>query len=337
MPPDQWQCSYPTLFTPTFLSVRERLEAPVRSYKNLMRSLLLLLARQKALRRWMETSRLARPLSARFIAGMSLAEALATVRAINAQGMSFSLDHLGEDISSLDEAVGFRNMYIEALGAIQQAGMEGNVSLKLSQFGLDLSPDACRDNVRRVVCEAARVKSFVRIDMESSAYTDRTLEIVKDLHRETGSCGAVIQSYLHRSEADIEELNRRRIRIRLCKGAYLEPAEVAFQAKSDVDGNFVKLMRKVLSEGNYPGIATHDERMIEETLKFAAAEKIGPERFEFQMLYGVRRDLQKRLRAQGWGMRVYVPFGEAWYPYFMRRLAERPANVLFVVKNFFKG
>jgi proline dehydrogenase len=302
-----------------------------------MRSLLFLLARQKGLRRWMETSALARPLSARFIAGMSLAEALATVRAINAQGMSFSLDHLGEDISSLDEAVGFRDMYVEALNAIQAARMEGNVSLKLTQFGLDLSPTACRENVRRVVCEAARLKSFVRIDMESSAYTDRTLELVKDLHKETGACGAVIQSYLHRSETDIEELNRRGIRIRLCKGAYLEPPQVAFQAKSEVDGNFVKLMRKVLSEGNYPGIATHDERMIEETLNYAAAEKIGPERFEFQMLYGVRRDLQKKLRAQGWGMRVYVPFGEAWYPYFMRRLAERPANVLFVARNFFKG
>jgi proline dehydrogenase len=302
-----------------------------------MRSLLLLLARQKRLRRWMETSGLARPLSARFIAGMSLAEALQTVRAINAQGMSFSLDHLGEDISSLDEAVGFREMYIECLTAIHKDGMEGNVSLKLTQFGLDLSEDACRENVRKVVCHAAALKTFVRIDMESSAYTDRTLEMVKGLHAETGSCGAVIQSYLHRSEADIEELNRRRIRVRLCKGAYLEPAEVAFQEKSEVDENFVKLMRKLLAEGNYPGIATHDERMTAETLKFAAAEKIGPERFEFQMLYGVRRDLQKRLRARGWGMRVYVPFGEAWYPYFMRRLAERPANVLFVAKNFFKG
>lgn len=285
----------------------------------------------------METSALARPLSARFIAGMSLTEALATVRSINAQGMSFSLDHLGEDISSLDEAVGFRDMYVEALNAIQAAGMEGNVSLKLTQFGLDLSPAACRENVRRVVCEAARLKSFVRIDMESSAYTDRTLELVKDLHKETGACGAVIQSYLHRSEKDVEELNRSEIRIRLCKGAYLESPQVAFQAKSEVDGNFVKLMRKVLSEGNYPGIATHDERMIDETLKYAAAEQIGPERFEFQMLYGVRRDLQKKLRAQGWGMRVYVPFGEAWYPYFMRRLAERPANVLFVARNFFRG
>jgi proline dehydrogenase len=302
-----------------------------------MRSLLLLLARQKRLRHWMETSSLARPLSARFIAGMTLNEALKTVRAINAQGMSFSLDHLGEDILSLDEAVGFREMYIEALNEIHQAGMEGNVSLKLTQFGLDLSEDACRENVRKVVCRAAQLNSFVRIDMEGSAYTERTLELVRDLHAETGACGAVIQSYLHRSDADVEELNRRRIRIRLCKGAYLEPAGIAYQEKSEVDGNFVKLMQKVLAEGNYPGIATHDERMIEETLKFAALEKIGPDRFEFQMLYGVRRDLQKKLRAAGWGMRVYVPFGEAWYPYFMRRLAERPANVLFVAKNFFKG
>lgn len=280
---------------------------------------------------------MARPLSARFIAGMTLAEALQAVRVINSQGMSFSLDHLGEDISSLDEASGFREMYLEALSSIHADGMEGNVSLKLTQFGLDLSETACRENVRKVVREAARLDSFVRIDMESSAYTDRTLEIVKDLHAETAACGAVIQAYLHRSEADIEDLNRRGIRVRLCKGAYLEPEAVAFQDKATVDGNFVKLMKSLLREGTYPGIATHDERMIEEALRFAKAEKIGPERFEFQMLYGIRRDLQKKLRADGWGVRVYVPFGEAWYPYFMRRLAERPANLLFVARNFLKG
>jgi proline dehydrogenase len=285
----------------------------------------------------METSQLARPLSARFIAGMSLAEALEAVRSVNKQGMTVSLDHLGEDITSLAEAERFREIYLQTLQAMDAGGIQGNVSLKLTQFGLDLSEEACWENVRRVVCEAARLKSFVRIDMESSAYTDRTLKLVYDLFAETGSCGAVIQAYLHRSEADIEELNRRRIRVRLCKGAYLEPAAVAFQEKAEVDANFVKLMKLLLEKGNYPGIATHDEKMVQATLAFAKENKIGAERFEFQMLYGIRRDLQKKLLAEGYNVRVYVPFGEAWYPYFMRRLAERPANVFFIARNFFRG
>jgi proline dehydrogenase len=285
----------------------------------------------------METSKLARPLSARFIAGMTLDEALTAVRSVNKQGMTVSLDHLGEDISSLAEAETFREIYMQALQEIDRTGIQGNVSLKLTQFGLDLSEEACLANVRRVVSEAARLKSFVRIDMESSAYTDRTLQMVYDLHGETGACGAVIQSYLHRSEADITELNRRRIRVRLCKGAYLEPASVAFQEKSEVDANFVKLMKLLLEHGNYPGIATHDEKMVEATIEFARIQKISPERFEFQMLYGIRRDLQKKLRTSGYNVRVYVPFGEAWYPYFMRRLAERPANVFFIARNFFRG
>jgi proline dehydrogenase len=173
--------------------------------------------------------------------------------------------------------------------------------------------------------------------MESTAYTDRTLKIVYELHAETGSCGAVIQAYLQRSEADIEELNRRRIRVRLCKGAYLEPASVAIQDKPGVDANFVKLMKILLERGNYPGIATHDEKMVQATIDFAREQKIGADRFEFQLLYGIRRDLQKRLRSEGYNVRVYVPFGEAWYPYFMRRLAERPANVFFIARNFFRG
>ncbi len=285
----------------------------------------------------METSRFARPLSSRFIAGMSLAEALEAVRSVNRQGLTVSLDHLGEDITSLSEAEGFREMYVHALREIEATKIQGNVSLKLTQFGLDLSESACIANVRQVVCEAAAHKSFVRIDMESSAYTGRTLQIVYDMHAETGCCGAVIQAYLHRSEADIEELNRRRIRVRLCKGAYLEPAAVAFQEKAEVDANFVKLMKILLERGNYPGIATHDEQMVEATKEFARVQKIPFDRFEFQMLYGIRRDLQRSLRAEGYNVRVYVPFGEAWYPYFMRRLAERPANVFFIARNFFRG
>ncbi len=239
--------------------------------------------------------------------------------------------------TSLAEAEHCRDIYIEALREIDAMKIEGNVSLKLTQFGLDLSEETCTANLRQVVCEAARRKSFVRIDMESTAYTDRTLKIVYDLHAETGSCGAVIQAYLKRSEADIQELNRRRIRVRLCKGAYLEPDTVAIQEKEGVDANFVELMKLLLERGNYPGIATHDEKMVQATIDFASKNKIGKERFEFQMLYGIRRDLQKRLRSEGYNVRVYVPFGEAWYPYFMRRLAERPANVLFIARNFFRG
>jgi proline dehydrogenase len=303
----------------------------------MLRSFLLLLARQKALRHWMETSPTARPLSSRFIAGMTLPEALAAVRSVNQEGMTVSLDHLGEDVTSFAEAERFREIYLQTLREIDAQKIEGNVSLKLTQFGLDLSEEACTSNVRQVVCEAAARGSFVRIDMESAAYTDRTLKLVYDLHAETGSCGAVIQAYLHRSETDVHELSRRRIRVRLCKGAYLEPASVAFQDKAEVDTNFVKLMRALLENGNYPGIATHDEKMVQATIDHAKNENIPNDRFEFQMLYGIRRDLQKKLRADGYNVRVYVPFGEAWYPYFMRRLAERPANVLFIARNFLRG
>ncbi len=302
-----------------------------------MRNLLLYLARQQGLRRWMETARAARPLSARFVAGMSLEDALQVARSVNDQSMSVSLDHLGENVTSLGEATACEAVYKNALSEIDKLGLNANVSLKLTQFGIDISEEECRRNVLRVAKLAQQFGSFVRIDMEGSEYTARTIQMVKDIHAETGSCGAVIQSYLKRSLADVEDLNARGIRVRLCKGAYLETPAVAYQAKADVDLNFLVLARRLLAEGNYPGIATHDERMIQETLKFVGDLKISPDRFEFQMLYGVRRDLQKRLVAEGWRVRVYVPFGEAWYPYFMRRLAERPANVLFIAKAFLKG
>lgn len=302
-----------------------------------MRSLLLFLSRQAWLRRWMETSRFARPLSARFVAGTTLDDALKAARSVNAQGMSVSLDHLGENVSSLADAEAARDVYLRTLNAIHAAELDANVSLKLTQFGIDLSEDACRENVRTVVSSAQRLRNFVRVDMESSEYTSRTLALVEDLHADTQSCGAVIQSYLHRSEADVQELNRRKIRVRLCKGAYLEAPSVAYQQKSEVDENFLKLARALLTEGNYPGIATHDERMITGVFAFVKERGIAPSRFEFQMLYGVRRDLQKRLVSEGWRVRVYIPFGAAWYPYFMRRLAERPANVLFILRNLFRG
>ncbi len=302
-----------------------------------MRTVLLYLSRQQKLRRWMETAPAARPLSSRFIAGVSLEEALAVARAVNEQQMSVSLDHLGENVTSLDEAAASESVYMQALRQIHARGLHANVSLKLTQFGMDLCEDACRANVLRVALLAKELGSFVRIDMEGSEYTDRTMQVVKDLHEQTGACGAVIQSYLKRSIGDVEEMNRKRIRVRLCKGAYLEPPAVAYQAKADVDANFLLLARRLLAEGNYPGIATHDEKMINGTLDFVKEQKIAPERFEFQFLYGVRRDLQKRLVQSGWRVRVYVPFGEAWYPYFMRRLAERPANVLFIAKALARG
>lgn len=302
-----------------------------------MRSLLLFLARGKRLRRFMETSRLARPISSRFIAGLTLEDALRVARELNGQGMSVSLDHLGENVSNLAEARDYRNVYLRMLTEIEGQKLDANVSLKLTQFGIDISEDECRVNARAVVDAAAKFGSFARFDMEGSEYTDRTLAMVYEMFAEQPFCGAVIQAYLRRSAEDVSELNHRGIRVRLCKGAYLEPETVAFQEKEDVDDNFLTLARALLAEGLYPGIATHDERMIALVLEFVREQKIEASRFEFQMLYGVRRDLQKRLVAEGWRVRVYVPFGQAWYPYFMRRLAERPANVVFILRNLLRG
>jgi len=285
----------------------------------------------------METSAIARRLAARFVAGDTLADALEAGRRINRDGISLTLDHLGESVTSLAEAEASRDVYLRALDELSGHGINGNVSLKLTQFGIDISEQACRANVERVVSRAKELGNFVCVDMEGSEYTERTLHLVTDLHAQYGAVGTVIQSYLHRSEKDIEILCRRGIRVRLVKGAYLEPPEVAFQAKADVDRNFVRLMRTLLAESTYPAIATHDEKMIDEAKSFVRVRKIAPESFEFQMLYGIRRDLQRRLVAEGYRLRLYVPFGKAWYPYFMRRLAERPANVVFLARNFFRG
>ena len=301
-----------------------------------MRSLFLFLSRQRHLRRWVETSRLAQRLSARFVAGPTLDDALRVGRRINNEGIVLTLDHLGESVTSLGEAAQARDVYLRALTAIHEHGVGGNVSLKLTQFGLDLSADACRANVAQLVERAASLTGFVRIDMESSEYTDRTLGLVEDLYAQYGSVGTVIQAYLYRSRKDIERLCARRIRVRLCKGAYLEPASVAFARKADVDRNYLDLMRLLLDQSDQPAIATHDERIIDQTKAYAAREGIGRDRFEFQMLYGIRRDLQRRLVAEGYRLRLYVPFGKAWYPYLMRRLAERPANLFFLARHFFR-
>jgi proline dehydrogenase len=284
----------------------------------------------------METSSLSRRLSTRFVAGETLDEALAVARKLNDEGITVTLDHLGESVSTLEEAAEARDVYLRTLDAIHANAIQGNVSLKLTQFGLDLSGEQCLANVDRLVRRAAEIGSFVRVDMESSAYTDRTLDLVHTLHARHGAVGVVIQSYLYRSQADIERLCGAKIRVRLCKGAYLEPAAAAFSRKSDVDRSYLELTRYLLQNGVYPAIATHDEGVIGQICRFIADRQIPLDSFEFQMLYGIRRDVQRRLVAGGYRVRLYVPFGKAWYPYYMRRLAERPANVFFMLRNLFR-
>jgi proline dehydrogenase len=285
----------------------------------------------------METSAMARRLAARFVAGDTFADGLEAGRRINRENIAVTFDRLGESVTSLAEAEASRDEYVRVLEEISDHHLDANVSIKLTQFGMDISEQACRANVEQLVQRARDRNGFVRIDMESSEYTERTLRIVYDLHARYETVGTVIQAYLRRSEKDIETLCRQGIRVRLCKGAYLEPAEVAFQAKSEVDRHFVHLMRILLAAGTYPAIATHDEKIIQTAKEFASARNLSPDSFEFQMLYGIRRDLQRRLVAEGYRLRLYVPFGKAWYPYFMRRLAERPANVLFLARNLLRG
>ncbi|MGA3043892.1 MAG: proline dehydrogenase family protein [Bryobacteraceae bacterium] len=303
----------------------------------LMRTFFLFLSRQKQLRKWMETSRWARRLSARFVAGDNLPDALGTCQRINAEGIAVTLDHLGENVTSLEEAAVSRDAYMRALAEIDKLKIDGNVSLKLTQFGMDLSLAECTANVEALVRQAAALGNFVRVDMESSEYTDRTLDLVVDLHNRYKATGVVIQAYLYRSRKDVEMLCARGIRVRLCKGAYLEPPTAAFQSKADVDRNFVELMNLLLETGVYPAIATHDEKIIAQTERFVESRKIARDSFEFQMLYGIRRDIQKRLVNEGYRLRLYVPYGQAWYPYFMRRLAERPANVFFLARNLLRN
>jgi proline dehydrogenase len=284
----------------------------------------------------METSSAAKRLATRFVAGDTLDQALAVSRRLNDEAITVTLDHLGESVTSLEEAAAARDVYLRTLDAIHDSGIRGNVSLKLTQFGLDFSYDQCLANVEQLVRRADSLESFVRVDMESSEYTQRTLDLVETLHARYPRVGVVIQSYLYRSKSDIEKLCDQRIRVRLCKGAYLEPHTVAFPHKEEVDRSFVELMKTLLDRGEYPAIATHDPAMIEATRSHADARKLPKDAFEFQMLYGIRRDLQAQLVREGYRLRLYVPFGKAWYPYYMRRLAERPANLLFMLRNLFR-
>lgn len=272
----------------------------------------------------------------RFIAGESIEEAIAACRAIEARGLAFTLDYLGESVANLAEADAAARQYLGMIDTIVASGIGRNVSLKLTQLGLDLDRATTVDNVRRILDRAEPAGFFVRIDMENSPYTDVTLDIFETLWQQGyRQVGTVIQSALYRSDNDIKRLNALGARVRLVKGAYKEPKTVAYQKKADVDAAYARLTKVLLTEGNYPAIATHDEALIELTKRFAAEHGIGTDKYEFQMLYGIRRDLQAALVQEGFRVRVYVPFGREWFPYYMRRLGERPANVGFVIRGLF--
>jgi proline dehydrogenase len=307
-----------------------------------LRALFISLSESRSLRSMAEKSALGQRLSRRFVAGTKVEDAVLVADKLNRKRISVSVDNLGENVTNVEEARASAQLYHQLLDQISARKLEANVSVKLTHMGLDVDEQLARDLITGLVEKAASVSppNFIRVDMEGSPYTQRTLDFVHELHRmpgHAGRVGTVIQSYMLRAEADVKGLLADGIRIRLCKGAYKEPAEIAFQKKSDVDANYVKLMKILMKSGVYHGLATHDERIIREAKAFAISEKIPRDAFEFQMLHGIRRDLQKSLVRDGWRMRVYVPFGTEWYPYFMRRLAERPANVFFLARNLMRN
>jgi len=304
----------------------------------MIRASLLWLSEQPRIFKFVRSNRLARRFAARFVAGETVETAVGAVRELNAHGITASLDLLGESVASATEAARARDTYLESLDRIRTAGVDANVSVKLTQMGLDIDERLCLDNVGAIIGKAQGQSNFARVDMEGSAYTETTLRLFKEqLYPQYGNAvGVVVQSYLYRTEKDVDGMIALGARVRLCKGAYKEPAAVAYPKKADVDASYVRCLERLLAHGNYPGIATHDERILAHAKTFAQNNDIAPERFEFQMLYGVRRDLQLKLRREGWRVRVYVPFGTHWYPYLMRRLAERPANIAFIVGNVVK-
>lgn len=303
----------------------------------MLRSLLISLSHNKRVGRWVVSHSVTRKMSRRFVAGETLDEGIAVAREYNRQGMTASLDHLGENVTTAEEAQAARDVYLENFDRIAAERLEANVSLKLTQLGLDLGDEFCRGLLETVVDRAARYGNFLRIDMEGSPYTQRTIDLCRRMRERYERVGTVIQAYLYRSEQDVKDLCAAGVRIRLCKGAYKEPASIAYPRKKDVDANFVRLMRLLLSSGLYHAIATHDEKMIAATIDFAAQQGIGKDRFEFQMLHGIRGDLQRQLVKDGYRMRIYIPYGTEWFPYYMRRLAERPANVLFILRNVLRA
>ena len=307
----------------------------------MLRAFFISLSESSRLRAVAERSSIGQKFSSRFVAGTQIDDVLRATRTVNQSSCSVSIDNLGENVTNADEATASAHLYHQLLDDIAAQKLNANISLKLTHMGLDVDEKLARDLVAGLVAKAAAMnpRSFVRVDMEGSPYTQRTLEFVRELHRlpaNQGCVGTVIQSYMRRSESDVETLLAEGIRIRLCKGAYKEPPEIAFQAKSEVDANYVKLMKVLMKSKIYHGLATHDEKIINQAKAFATSERISRDAFEFQMLHGIRRDLQQSLVRDGWRMRVYIPFGTEWYPYFMRRLAERPANVFFIAKNLLR-
>ena len=304
----------------------------------MLRSALLYLSEQPKIFKFVRNNRVAKSFANRFVAGETLDSALAAVKRLNARGITASLDLLGESVHNEAEARAAGDSYVKMLDRIHEQKADANVSVKLTAMGLDISEELCVSIMHRILQRARDCSSFVRIDMESSDYTQRTLDLFEHrlypAYRE--SVGIVLQSYLYRTPADVERAVQLKARVRLCKGAYKEPETVAYPAKKDVDSTYVRCMHDLMLKGNYPGIATHDEAIIKEAKRFAKEKKLASDRYEFQMLYGVRRDLQDRLVREGYRMRVYVPFGTQWYPYLMRRLAERPANVAFITGNVVK-
>jgi proline dehydrogenase len=302
----------------------------------MVRSTLLKLSESKPFARWVTSNQTTRKMSHRFVAGEALDEALSAARVCNDQGMMVSLDYLGENVASAADAQRARDAYLEIFDRIAAEKLNANVSCKLTQLGLDMSAEFCEGQVHSIVERAASYDNFLRVDMEGSLYTARTIDVVKRVRSQNPAIGTVIQAYLYRSEQDVQDLLAYGCRIRLCKGAYKEPPAVAFPNKQDVDANYVKLMRMLLPSGVYHGIATHDPKMIAATIRCAAERVVPKDDFEFQMLYGVRIDLQRQLVRDGFRVRIYIPYGQDWFPYFMRRLAERPANLAFFARNFFR-
>jgi len=300
------------------------------------RNFFLYLSQQQRLRRWMETSPVARKLTSRFIAGETLDDELKVSAQLQGQGILTALDHLGENVTSLEEASAAAAAYLLALDQIAARGLPATVSIKATHFGMDISETACYDNVLRVAARARQIGSRVEIDMESTAYTERTLALVVGVAQQVGDIRLAMQAYLYRTPADIDRLNQLGIRVRLCKGAYNEPPALAHPDKAAVDRCYLELMHRLFEHGTDPAIAGHDDRMIQEAMRYSRQRGIAPDGFEFQMLYGIRGDLQREVLEQGFRLRLYVPYGAAWYPYFMRRLSERPANVWFVARSLFR-
>ncbi len=299
----------------------------------MLKDTLLYLAQNGTVRNFVIHNRATRGVSRRFVAGETLDDAIEATRALNSRKLHVSLDHLGENVTDAQEALAAAQDYIAILDRIQQTGVDANISIKLTALGLDISQELCEQNVCQILEYAQPFPIFVRIDMEGSAYTAQTVDVTLRMHKQFEHVGTVIQSCMHRSRKDVEELIAQGVRVRLVKGAYKEPGTVAFQQKSDVDQNYVRLMMQLLLHGNYPALATHDESIINAACKYARDNGIDKTAFEFQMLYGIRRDLQQKLVSQGYQVRVYVPYGSQWYPYLMRRMAERPANLVFVMSN----